>query len=149
MSFVSYEYLLLLLPLTLITYFLLNKYEKYNISKIILIVASLAFYAFGGWLCLALLIASILVNYFIANRTAVAKDEVRGKTLFVTGLVFNIALLFVFKYDNFFSNAINDLGCSLPSLNLLLPLGISFYTFKQISFLVDAKNSGGGITSII
>ena len=111
----------------------------------LLVIFSLVFYAWGEPLYVLLLIASVIVNYFIGLAID-HHDTGRRKTALVIGLVFNIGILAVFKYANFFvanlNSILNQLGIAQSSilndhLSLRLPIGISFYTFQSISYLLD------------
>ncbi|MGL6132570.1 MAG: MBOAT family O-acyltransferase, partial [Fusobacteriaceae bacterium] len=142
MLFNSFYFIFLFLPVTLIGYFVLNNYGKEKISKVWLVIASLYFYAYFNHSYLILIVASILVNYYIGNAIGTKKTHGGGsgyKILFIVGLIFNIGALGYFKYYDFFISNINILfKTNLPILNLLLPLGISFFTFQQLSFLIDS-----------
>ncbi|RKJ45900.1 MBOAT family protein [bacterium 1XD8-76] len=134
MLFNSYIFLFLFLPVTLVFYYLLNRYKKYTQAKFFLIGMSGWFYAYFNVSYLILLCASVAVNYFFHCRICREKH----KTDIVTGVGFNLLLLCYFKYFDFFIENINMVfGASMPLKNIVLPLGISFFTFQQISFLVD------------
>ncbi|WP_300363796.1 MBOAT family protein [Fusobacterium sp.] len=139
MLFNSYEFIFLFLPITLIIYFLLNKYEKYNLAKGWLVLASLYFYSYFHKSYLLLILSSIVVNYFIGDRLSIVIEPIRRRLLLVLGLVFNIGVLGYFKYYDFFIENINYIfKTNIPMLHILLPLGISFFTFQQLSFVVDS-----------
>ncbi len=134
MLFNSYIFLFLFLPVTLVFYYLLSRYKKYTQAKIFLIGMSGWFYAYFNVSYLILLCVSVAVNYFFHCRICREKH----KTDIVTGVAFNLLLLCYFKYSDFFIENINMVfGASMPLKNIVLPLGISFFTFQQISFLVD------------
>lgn len=133
MLFNSYTYILAFLPITLLVYWLLQRFAA-KLSKPWLIVASLTFYSWWNPIYLPLILGSILVNYLIGTRLA---DK--GKSWLIAGITFNLVLLAYFKYADFFINSMNSaLGMELGTLNIVLPLAISFFTFQQISFLVDS-----------
>ncbi|HQT46242.1 MAG TPA: MBOAT family protein, partial [Acidocella sp.] len=92
---------------------------------------SLAFYAWWKPILVLLLVVSILLNFFVGKRIVVEKQ---GRAWLIAGLAFNLGLLCFFKYANFFSAL---LGMSPPFGGIYLPLGISFFTFQQIMYLVD------------
>ena len=94
-----------------------------------LLCCSLVFYAWWKPVFVTLLIASILVNFWLGKRVAGL-----SRAWLVAGLAFNLALLGFFKYANFFAAL---LGLAAPFGGILLPLGISFFTFQQIMYLVD------------
>lgn len=107
-------------------------------GKTVLILASLFFYSY--WLppYLLLLLGSILGNFFLARLLIQAPLGRRRKALLTLGLFSNIALIAYFKYADFFlANISAAIGREYSTLNIVLPLGISFFTFQQISFLVE------------
>ena len=139
MLFNSLEFLFLFLPVTLISYyFLINKIE--NDTKInFLIFVSLIFYGWWNFKYLFLIIFSIMVNYLcgllIINSQ---KRYFLKKFSLIMGVFVNLSILVYFKYSNFFIENINELfGLNFILYSIILPLGISFFTFQQISFLMD------------
>ncbi len=111
-----------------------------------LLAASYYFYACWKLEYVFLLMGSTLVNYFLGMRMSVLPDKARRKKYLRIGILFNIGLLFLFKYFNFFSRsatealkAINIL-CDLPLFHMLLPVGISFYTFQALGYVADVYN---------
>lgn len=130
MVFSSISFLFFFLPLLFLSYFICPK--KYR--RIILLIFSLFFYFIGeGWY-LILLIASCIINFIIGNFIYNKKN----KTIFIIGLIFNIGLLFYFKYMNFFlSTFFNIFNLNISTLEIILPLGISFFTFQNLSYLID------------
>ncbi|MGL4867793.1 MAG: MBOAT family O-acyltransferase, partial [Cetobacterium sp.] len=144
MLFNSFVFIFLFLPLTLIGYFLLNNYGKEKSAKAFLVLASLYFYSYFNIKYTYLIVLSILVNYFVGKKISEhGKTEMFGggvtKPYFITGLIFNIGMLFYFKYYDFFIGNLNTVfNQNLPILKLMLPLGISFFTFQQLSFLIDS-----------
>lgn len=138
MIFSSYPFLLLFLPLVLALYAL---QVRGRISSVMLlhglIVASLIFYSVWNWHQLPVLLASVAVNYFLGRRLSAT-----GRSLpLVLGVLFNLALLGWFKYRLFFVETLQVLVPEwvAPSIHIVLPLGISFFTFQQIAWLVDIK----------
>ncbi|MGL5049955.1 MAG: MBOAT family O-acyltransferase, partial [Fusobacteriaceae bacterium] len=150
MLFNSFVFIFLFLPITLIGYFLLNNYGKEKWAKAFLVLGSLYFYSYFNPKYTYLIVLSILVNYFVGNTISKhQKTKMFGggvtKTYFIAGLVFNIGMLFYFKYYDFFIENMNSIfSINLPILKLMLPLGISFFTFQQLSFLVDSYRGKGG-----
>ena len=139
MLFNSYEFIFLFLPITLIIYFLLNKYEKYTLAKGWLVLASLYFYSYFHKSYLILIITSIVVNYFIGDKLSIEVEPIKRKLFLILGSAFNIGALVYFKYYDFFIENINYIfKTDIPLLHILLPLGISFFTFQQLSFVVDS-----------
>lgn len=140
MLFNSFEFIFLFLPITLILYFLLNHYGKYKLAKGWLIVASLYFYAYFNYSYLILIITSILANYFLGDLLHSNKrSELQRKGILGIGIIFNLGALGYFKYFDFFVENINIIfKTNIELLKLMLPLGISFFTFQQLSFVVDS-----------
>ena len=151
MVFSSYEMIFCFLPIVLIVYYSLSKLKSSTWQKVFLIVASLFFYGYFNVSYLVIIIASILVNYLIAS--AIHKYEnihFLEKVLLVTGILFNIGMLGYFKYYDFFISNINTVfNLSFPIKNLLLPLGISFFTFQQFSFLISVYKKEEKLESIV
>jgi D-alanyl-lipoteichoic acid acyltransferase DltB (MBOAT superfamily) len=109
-----------------------------------LLLASYFFYGWWDWRFLLLMIASTTIDYFIAHAIARTVDTSRRKQLLILSLVINFGILGIFKYFNFFvgsfASAIHTLtGTELPIsvLRIILPPGISFYTFQEIAYIVD------------
>src|SRR5260370_5473598 len=101
----------------------------------VLAAASLVFY--GAWrpVYLLLLLASVAVNFALGLRM---EDPLRRRAIGTFGVALNLAVLCYFKYTNFIFDSVNTLtGAPLPFFNIVLPLGISFFTFQQIAYLVD------------
>ncbi|MBR5088837.1 MAG: MBOAT family protein [Ruminiclostridium sp.] len=120
----------------LIPIYFISKKTVYR--NIVLILFSLIFYAWSNPVWLGLLLGSIIVNYVFGRLI----DKFRGKTLskvFVAGsLVFSLGMLAVFKYTDFFVGNLNSwFGLDIPLPHIVLPIGISFYTFQIISYIMD------------
>lgn len=152
MLFNSFVFIFLFLPLTLAGYFLLNRFHKYEWAKGWLVVASLYFYAFFNPSYLPIILSSIVINYSIGS--ALVKNTgwflAHRKILLVAGVLFNLGLLGYFKYTDFFIENINALfATSFLLKNILLPLGISFFTFQQTAFVVDCFNRKGRLPSFL
>lgn len=134
MQFNTFVYSLAFLPITIIGYFIINKFN-YLASKIFLVAASMLFYAYVGMPAFRWLIISMVLNYSIV----LILKKIRKKDILWIGIILNIVLLFYFKYTNFSLNTINDLfHKNIVALDIIMPLGISFLTFQQISYLVDS-----------
>ena len=134
MLFHSNIFILYFFPLTLLLLFISSKI-KFD-SKIILILASLFFYSWWNINYLPLIILSILINFFLGKK--IQKSKNNKKKFLIISILFNIGLLFSFKYADFFISNYNVLTSSkVGNLNLPFPLGISFYTFQIITYLVD------------
>ncbi len=140
MLFNSFEFLFLFLPITFIGYFLFNKFKLTELAKGWLVVASLYFYSFWKLDYLPIILFSMIFNYSVGS-TLVQKIKlnINRKTVLVFGLVGNILLLGYFKYFDFLIKNLNlILHQDFNYMNIVLPLGISFFTFQQISYLVDS-----------
>lgn len=123
------------LPANIICYFLARNLKTKNI---ILIIFSLLFYAWGEPVCVALLIFSSFIGYIFA--IAIDKSDTKQKKKFylIISLIINLGLLGIFKYAGFFVSNINYLlHINLPVPQISLPIGISFYTFQIVSYVVD------------
>ncbi len=139
MLFNSYIFIFLFLPLTLIGYFTLCKFNKIRSAKTLLIFASLYFYAYFNFSYLIIILLSILVNFSIGSLLHLeGRSKRERKFLSIIGVVFNLGIIAYFKYYDFFISNINLIfKTDIPILNILLPLGISFFTFQQLSFIID------------
>lgn len=144
MLFNSYIFILFFLPVAVCIYFFINKYQKLQDNKIDLwwlFGMSLWFYGYSNPTYLILILSSICVNFWITGRiTANRKYDYlkKAKCWMLFGLLFNLTLIFYFKYYDFFIDNMNVLFNEDWALkNLVLPLGISFFTFQQVSYVVD------------
>ena len=139
MLFNSYIFVLVFLPLCLIGYFGLNHRKHYTLAQIFLLAMSLWFYAYFNTSYLIIILSSIIGNYLftlVMNRTA---TPVLRKLEVFAAVALNLGILFYFKYFDFFLMNLNRFVHTDFNLhNILLPLGISFFTFQQISYVVDA-----------
>ncbi|MGL5972802.1 MAG: MBOAT family O-acyltransferase [Oscillospiraceae bacterium] len=139
MVFNSYIFVLFFLPITVMGYFIINKFKQYQLSKIYLILMSFWFYGYFNPSYLPIIIFSILVNYLLSKFLIKSDNKIKSNILLFIGLAFNIGILIYFKYYDFFISNVNFLFKSdFNLLNLLLPLGISFFTFQQLSFVIDS-----------
>ncbi len=138
MVFSSLFFLYLFLPVCLLCYGLS---PSLPVKNAVLMIFSLVFYAWGEPTYIVLLLVSVLVNYlFGLGIGACQKKEKEGasKALMILSLVFNLGLLGVFKYSGFLVENLNLIpGVSLPVPHLTLPIGISFYTFQILSYIID------------
>ncbi len=126
------------LPLVLIGYYGLNYAKLYNLAQAYLIGMSLWFYGYNNIYYLAILVVSVLINYSIAKGLFACKNVLCRRLLLLAGIVLNLGILFYFKYFDFFIENMNAiLKKDYNLLHIVLPLGISFYTFQQLSFVVD------------
>src|ERR1700722_8076350 len=134
MLFSSYTFLFQFLPATALAFAAARRHSP-RAGIMVLAGASLFFY--GAWrpVYLLLLIASIAVNFSLGLRM---EDPLRRRGIGILGVALNLAVLCYFKYTNFIFDSLNTLtGAPLPFFNIVLPLGISFFTFQQIAYLVD------------
>lgn len=139
MLFNSYIFILLFLPLSLGGYFALNRYKKYTAASVWMLAMSLWFYAYFNISYLPLIVASVLVNYAVYCALGRCERKAYRRLLLGLGVAFDLGLLFYYKYFDFFSENINALfSADLPLRGLILPLGISFFTFQQMSFVIDS-----------
>jgi D-alanyl-lipoteichoic acid acyltransferase DltB (MBOAT superfamily) len=133
MLFNSYAFLLVFLPCAIVVYALADPYPRLRMP--VLIVLSLIFYSYWDVRFLPLLVLSILINWFAAKYYVATR---RGAVITAT-IALNLALLGFFKYMNFFAETVTALGISLGPFAIALPLGISFFTFHHIMYLVDLR----------
>ena len=135
MSFTTIEFMFRFLPIFLIVYYVVPTRYK----NMILLIGSFVFYAWGQHFYLLLLMLSIVVNYTFGRL--IGERRAQKKPLLVLGLIYNFGLLVFFKYTNFFIEHINALltatHIQIPTISVIMPLGISFYTFQVVSYLVD------------
>jgi alginate O-acetyltransferase complex protein AlgI len=139
MLFTSPVFLFAFLPLTLAGYLIALRLGRPRLVTPWLLAASMMFYAWWSPVFLALLVASTLVNWLCARAIETrGKGEPGRKAIFIAGLVWNLGLLAVFKYADFFIDTVDRLsGADWPLLHIILPLGISFFTFQKIAYLAD------------
>lgn len=135
MLFSSTIFLFLFLPIGMILYF----FAKEEYRNTVLLAASIFFYAYGEPKMIWLLLGSVLVNYIMACTIDRAeKNRKLQKVILAVSILLNVGILFVCKYLNFTIEIVDRLfGDVLQKVPMLLPLGISFYTFQVISYLVD------------
>lgn len=122
----------------MVGYFSLNHFEKYNTAQAFLLGMSLWFYGFFNYSYLLIIIASILVNYLLTWYMVKTRISSLRRLAFIGALIFNIGILFYYKYFDFFVENLNIIfHADFVLKNLLLPLGISFFTFQQLSYVID------------
>ncbi len=125
--------------MTIIGYYILNRFKKYEIAKLYLVAMSFLFYGYFNFYYIFIMLSSILVNFFLGTGMVDSTNRSYSKALLVIGIVFNLGLLFYYKYFNFFIDNINIVfGSNLLFEKILLPLGISFFTFQQLSYVIDS-----------
>lgn len=139
MLFNSYIFIFLFLPAAIIGYYTLNKLKKYVLGEYFLIIMSLIFYAYFNTSYFPIIFFSILGNYYLVYMMNHLKYSNWKKAIFIIGLLSNIGILFYYKYMGFFIQNINVLfKTNFLITKLLLPLGISFFTFQQLSYVIDS-----------
>ena len=140
MLFNSIKFIFFFLPITLLIFFQSGKLLNSRFAIVFLVAASLSFYGWWNPLYLLLLIFSLVINYFIGSALSDKFQIPLGKKLLLTlGIIVNLALIGYFKYANFFLSTVSDLlGTNFNLENIIQPLAISFFTFQQIAYLVDA-----------
>jgi len=136
MLFNSYIFIFAFLPVVLAGYFVLGSTPWSRLANIWLVFASLFFYGWWNVCYLPLLVGSILVNYVLTGTVLHFRRQGQlgpQRVTFWTGILFNLVLLGYYKYMDFLLDAVNRaLGMHLPLLDVILPLGISFFTITQI-----------------
>ncbi len=136
MLFTSLEFLLLFCPAFFLLYFIL----PIKLRNYWLLLASLFFYAWGEPVYVLLLIISIVINYAMALRMEEFPKETAGrKCIFIVAILLNVGSLVIFKYLNFVIKTVNRVipTAGIPFQKIALPLGISFFTFQAISYIID------------
>ncbi|MGN0514346.1 MAG: MBOAT family O-acyltransferase [Lachnospiraceae bacterium] len=132
MVFSSAIFLFAFLPILLLVYFLIDR----KLRNIVLLIASLVFYAWGEPKNVFLMLLSITVNYFLG--LLIERFEKGAKFFLVISIVYNLGMLFVFKYLNFTVDIINSVAkTSIDIAPIVLPIGISFFTFQIMSYVID------------
>ena len=139
MLFNSPQFIFLFLPVTLGLFYTLALHSNFRAALASLVLCSLFFYGFWNPPYLILLLISIGINFHLGNQLqAQAEFSRKAKALLWSGIAFNLGLIAYYKYANFFVSAVSDVsGYPLSLQQIILPLGISFFTFQQITWLVD------------
>tara|TARA_R110001599_G_scaffold344541_1_gene568157 strand:- start:595 stop:2169 length:1575 start_codon:yes stop_codon:yes gene_type:complete len=141
MLFSSYEFLFAFLPLTFVGYFLIARLGR-EPAVAWLVICSLFFYGWWNPTYLLLIAVSMLVNFRLGQILSKRADPdgFSGRLWLSAGVVFNLSLIAYFKYTDFAIESVNNLaGTHIPLKEIILPLAISFFTFQQIAYLVDAR----------
>jgi alginate O-acetyltransferase complex protein AlgI len=140
MLFNSLEFIFLFLPITLVLFFFLGKYNYQRLAIASLLTASLVFYSWWNPIYLVLLLISIVFNFFIGYIINLNLDSlIRKKIFLILGVTANLILIAYFKYAEFLVSIVAGLsGRDFPVQDIFLPLGISFFTFQQIAYLIDS-----------
>jgi len=136
MVFSSSEFLFFFLPIVLILYYLVRKNR--TLANAVLTVMSLLFYAWGEPKFVLVMLGSIALNWPLALAIDKNAEKPRVKKLWLTlGIVMNVCILGVFKYTSFAVRNLNALGFNLIDPKIVLPIGISFFTFQAMSYIID------------
>lgn len=139
MLFNSYIFVFLFFPLVVLGYYWLHHMKQEKMALGYLTMMSMVFYGYNSIQYLGMLIVSILVNYLLACLMDRTGRLMLRKLFLALGLLYNLGILFCFKYYDFFIENLNTvLHADYHFLRLALPLGISFYTFQQLSYVVDS-----------
>ncbi len=140
MSFLSLEFIALFIVLLII----LGIFKQPTVQKLVLLAVSCIFYAYWSWQFLVVIILVTLVNYAASLKVYGQEDPLLKRRWVLATVVFNLLVLGYFKYFNFFIDSLNNLfgslGIQLGTLEILLPLGISFYIFETLSYILDINN---------
>ena len=128
MQFNSFVFILMFLPITVLAYFLANKWKPV-LGKLVLAVASVVFYAYSDWTLFTVLGISLVVN--LAFAWALQRLQSRRRLLLIVPVLINVGLLLYFKYTNFLIGTVNQFaGTAWAVRDLVQPLGISFFHFS-------------------
>ncbi len=134
MLFSSITFIYYFLPILLLMYFLVPK--KYK--NLVLLIFSLIFYFLGEQKYIIILILSCILNYFFGNRIYASKNK---KIWLIIAIIYNVGQLLIFKYTDFFIENINKIfNSSINYLYLVMPIGISFFTFQALGYIIDIYN---------
>lgn len=138
MLFNSYQFVFVFLPVVLLVYFGLGRVNRVWAAAW-LALASLVFYGYWSVKYVPLLLGSVTFNYVCGRALSRRAQTPQARMLLIASITANLLLLGFYKYADFFLGSINDVfGTQIPMLAIVLPIGISFFTFTQIAFLVDA-----------
>ena len=140
MLFNSYIFIFLFLPLALLGWYGLNRFKLHKVSQVFLAAMSLWFYAYFEIRYLLIIVASCVVNYLFSLCVTKldCKRKLYRRILLIAGCTLNLGILGYFKYYDFILENLNGaFGTEFALKNILLPLGISFFTFQQLSFVID------------
>lgn len=139
MLFSAPEFIFIFLPITFFVYFFLTSKVNFYYAKVWLLLASLVFYAYWHPVNVLLIIGSMVFNFMLGKKLYRSSS----KSLLVFAISANLLLLGYYKYTDFLLSNVNlAFGADITLLHIALPLGISFFTFQQIGFLVDNYTKG-------
>lgn len=141
MVFSSSEFIFLFLPVVLVGYFIITKTTEALYGRYWLLASSIFFYGWWNPANVFIILISMLFNFYFGSLIGQRKE----KWLLILGVTINLSVLFYFKYVNFFLTNVNTLfNTNYSLLSVVLPLGISFFTFQQIAFLADSYQGKAG-----
>tara|TARA_R110001583_G_scaffold58230_1_gene173832 strand:- start:987 stop:2417 length:1431 start_codon:yes stop_codon:yes gene_type:complete len=141
MIFNSIEFFIFLPIVFILYWFVFNK--KLNTQNILLLIASYVFYGWWDWRFLSLILFSSLIDFYIGLQIAKTEQQKLKKSWLILSMLVNLGFLGVFKYYNFFTNSLfevfSKIGYEIDvlTLDVILPVGISFYTFQTMSYTID------------
>ncbi len=141
MLFNSYTFIFYFLPIAFSGYYLLNHFEKYRLANLFLTIMSIIFYGYNNVSYVWIILSSILLNYMVHLLLLSASPLHRKykKGIVLLGILANLGILFYFKYFNFTLEILGSItGKSITFSQIALPLGISFFTFQQVGFILDS-----------
>lgn len=143
MVFSSSIFIFVFLPLVLFLYYISGK----KLKNYVLLLASLFFYSWGGVSYLKILIVSIIINYIFGILIDDVRSNIKLRKIFLRlGIILNLALLFYYKYYDFTIENINEIFNTNYSIkNIVLPIGISFFTFQGMSYIIDIYRNDGKV----
>ena len=138
MVFSSITFIYYFLPIVLILYFIIPN----KLKNLCLLLSSLFFYFYGEGKFLWILLLSCIMNFTYGLLIEKYRDKKLSKIVFSIAIISNIGLLMYFKYLNFFIDNLNNIfNVNLKLLNVVMPIGISFFTFQTLSYIVDVYNN--------
>ena len=145
MLFSSIVFIFVFLPIVLIIYYVLLKNNR-KYQNVFLLISSLIFYAWGEPWFVLIMIFSIILNWLYAIQVSKSYTSIRKRIIIIIMLISNLGILFIYKYLKFFIanlNAISFVNLNVPAI--VLPIGISFFTFQAISYVVDISRGDGEV----
>lgn len=143
MVFSSLTFLFIFLPLSIIFYYMSRK----EIKNYILLVFSLFFYAYGGVKYLFVMLFSIGINYIFGILVHKTKKDLRlSRFIIILTVICNLSVIGYYKYANFFISNVNSIfHMDIKKLNVVMPIGISFFTFQSLSYVIDVYRGHGKV----